>query len=124
MHLLDNLELSEHWKIENISKFGIDMTVEKGASKLGQINKMLLVPVPDQEERVSEHPLWARIFKLRIHCLKMGSMSSNIHQNVGNWTRKKLDFRFENFCSTLFAFENGLNFRDFLLFASHPIFAH
>ena len=60
------------------------MTVEKGASKLGQINKMLLVPVPDQEERVSEHPLWARILKLRIRCLKIGCMSSNIHQNVGN----------------------------------------
>ena len=44
---------------------------------------------------------------------KLGSISSCIHQKVGNWIRKQLtvlDLRFENFCNTLFALENGAIF--------------
>ena len=38
----------------------------------------------------------------------MGSMSFNIHKNVGNLAKKSLvalEVRFYNFCSTLFALE-------------------
>ena len=71
-----------------------------------------------------QEKVWVWILKLRIRCLKMGSMSSNIHQNVGNWTRNKLaalNLRFKNFCSTLFAFEIG-SFSRFFTFCFPPYF--